>query len=255
MRAIILAAGRGSRLGSLTDETPKPMMEVAGKPLLQHQIDAYRKVGVEDIVVVRGYLAERITPEGVRFCHNPDWERTGLLGSLFAAEEAMEGGFIFSYSDTVWRSENARLLKAHLEEKPDHIAVVVDRDWLAIYEGRDQHPVDEAECARVDAQGFVDKVGKIVQPHEAHGEVAGMGGVGAQAVARWREAWAQMAGSALGLETPFGQKKTLRYAYITDLMGHLGQQGVPFSTVDIRGGWREIDTPQDLERVREAIDW
>jgi choline kinase len=251
MKAIILAAGRGSRLGGLTDDTPKPMMQVAGKPLLQHQIDGYREAGVEDINIVRGYLAERIHFEGVNFFLNADWAQTGLLPSLFAAEDAMEGGFIFSYSDTVWRASQAALLRAHLEANPGHIAVVVDVDWLSVYDGRDQHPVDEAECAQVDAEGRVVKVGKIVSQAEAHGEVAGMGGVGAEAVAAFRSAWAEMAGSLKGLETPFGQKKVLRHAYVTDLMGLLGKRGVPFVTVDVEGGWREIDTPQDLERVRE----
>lgn len=251
MKAIILAAGRGSRLGGLTDDTPKPMMEVAGKPLLQHAIDGYRASGIEDIHIVRGYLAERIAFEGVSYHLNADWARTGLLASLFAAEPAMEGGFVFSYSDTVWRPSHAARIKTHLEANPTHISVVVDVDWLDIYEGRDQHPVDEAECAQVDGSGRVIKVGKIVSPSEAHGEVAGMGGVGAEAVAAWRALWGEMVGSDEGLETRFGQKGTLRHAYATDLMAELGRRGVPFTSVDVRGGWREIDTPQDLERVRD----
>lgn len=255
MKAIILAAGMGTRLGDLTTATPKALMQVNGQTLLGRQIAHYRREGITDIHVVRGYLAEQVAPEGATLHENDDYATTGLLSSLFAAEPAMDGAFIFSYSDTVWRSQHAALLRDHLEANPDHIAVVVDRDWKAIYEGRDQHPLSEAECVAVDERGLVLRAGKTVTPEEAWGEVAGMGGVGAAVAARWRAAWHEMADHGEGLETPFGQKKTLRYAYVTDLMTHLASQGVPFSTVDVRGGWREIDTPQDLERAQEAIDW
>ncbi len=60
MRAIILAAGMGTRLGALTHDTPKCMMVLRGKTLLERQIDNYRAQGVTDVVVIRGYLAERI---------------------------------------------------------------------------------------------------------------------------------------------------------------------------------------------------
>ncbi len=249
MRAIILAAGMGTRLGNLTLDTPKPMMVVAGKPLLHRQIENYRKEGITDIAVVRGYLAEKITPEGVTFYHNAQYAETGLLASLFAAAPAMDDGFIFSYSDTVWRSSQAAALRDHLQANPNHISVVTDLDWKAVYEGRDQHPLSEAECAQVNADGQVIAVGKFVTADNAHGEVAGMGGVGAGVAARFKQAWDEMANGPDGLETAFGQKGTLRYAYVTDLMQKLGDEGITFSTVDVHGGWREIDTPQDLERA------
>ena len=58
MKAIILAAGMGSRLKPLTDSMPKCMLEIAGKPLLHHQISTLRRAGVRNIIVVGGYLAE-----------------------------------------------------------------------------------------------------------------------------------------------------------------------------------------------------
>ena len=55
MKTIILAAGRGSRMGNLTDEKPKCLLEVFGKPLIEHQIEALTKGGIEDIAIVTGY--------------------------------------------------------------------------------------------------------------------------------------------------------------------------------------------------------
>ncbi|GAG21869.1 unnamed protein product, partial [marine sediment metagenome] len=60
MKAIILAAGRGSRLKPLTDTIPKPLLEVNGKTILERAIDTLLEVGITDILVVVGHLAEKI---------------------------------------------------------------------------------------------------------------------------------------------------------------------------------------------------
>ncbi len=252
MRAIILAAGMGTRLGDLTNDTPKALMPLRGRSLLQRQIDGYRAAGITDISIVRGYLSERIQFDGVRYFENPDYATTGLLPSLFAARDAMEGGFIFSYADTTWRSEHPAKLAAALQGT-DAMAAVVDVAWRDVYVDRDQHPLEEAECVAVE-DGRVVRVGKCVTPDEAYGEVAGMGGFSGPAAAKAVAAWDRLL--AEGLDTPFGQKGVLRYAYVADLMQHLADdEGVPFRTVDVRGGWREIDTPQDLACAERDVDW
>jgi len=60
MKAIIVAAGRGRRLGTETDEIPKCMVKVGGRPILHWQLDALASAGVDDVVIVRGYLGDRI---------------------------------------------------------------------------------------------------------------------------------------------------------------------------------------------------
>ena len=61
MKAIIVAAGRGRRLGTETDEIPKCMVQVGGRPILHWQLDALASAGVDDVVIVRGYLGDRIS--------------------------------------------------------------------------------------------------------------------------------------------------------------------------------------------------
>jgi phosphoenolpyruvate phosphomutase len=252
MRAIILAAGMGTRLGDLTKATPKALIRLGDRSLLKRQIDAYRSCGVTDIAIVRGYLSSHIKYKGVTYYENPDYERTGLLPSLFCAMEAMGEGFVFSYADTTWRPSHVTELLDALENTGD-MAVVVDVDWRDVYVGRDQHPMTEAECAAVE-NGRVVRAGKCVTPDEAHGEVAGMGGFSAPAAKAAIEAWTELRGQ--GLDTVFGQKGSLRHAYVVDLMLHLMEtRGVGFQSVDVHGGWREIDTPQDLERAARDVDW
>src|SRR5437868_3497301 len=110
MKAIIVAAGMGRRLSPYTDDCPKCLVEIAGRPLLQRQLDAYRAAGVTEFVIVRGYLKDRLTAalaaeKDVTFVDNHDYQRNNILCSLMCAAEHMEGpgGFLFSYSDIVFR--------------------------------------------------------------------------------------------------------------------------------------------------------
>src|SRR5215213_9871963 len=78
-KAIILAAGQGTRLGALTANCPKCMIELWGRPLLHHQIDALRGCGVEDITIVGGYQVEKLAPQGCRVRVNPDFATTNMV--------------------------------------------------------------------------------------------------------------------------------------------------------------------------------
>ena len=88
MKAIIVAAGRGKRLGVETDAIPKCMVKVGGRSILHWQIDALAAAGVDEVVIVRGYLGDRIAgPDGpgpaLRFVDNPDWAENNILTTLF----------------------------------------------------------------------------------------------------------------------------------------------------------------------------
>jgi choline kinase len=255
VKAIIVAAGRGRRLGPETSAIPKCMVSVAGRPILHRQLDALRAAGVDDVVIVRGYLGERIAAPGpgtLRFVENPAWADNNILASMLYAEHEMADGFVFSYSDIVFATEHARRLAA----TPGAVTLVIDRRWRDAYVGRELHPVSEAELALVadTADGpRVTRVGKrLVAPEDAAGEFIGLAGfspAGAAALLHvWREA------SAGGLETPFGAAATLRQAYLSDALNAIAERGVPLIPLFIDGRWREIDTEEDLSRAHDVVD-
>jgi choline kinase len=249
-RAIIVAAGMGRRLAPYTDDRPKCLVEVAGRTLLARQIDTYRAAGVSDIVVVRGYRKELIDLPGLRYYDNDDFRTNNILASLFRAEEAMEGGFFFSYSDIVFRPE----VTAALARSTADYALIVDRRWRDAYAGRDLHPVSEAELAHV-RDGRVLALGKRVVPaEEAHGEFIGHARFSSAAAARMRAEYRRLE-DKLGKDQPFGTAPRFEVAYLTDLLNHLIAAGETLTAVDIDGGWREIDTTQDLERAHAIVDW
>jgi L-glutamine-phosphate cytidylyltransferase len=249
MKAIIVAAGMGSRLAPYTDDRPKTLVEINGKSILARQVDAYRAAGVTDLSIVRGYMKELIQIPGARTFDNDQYRDNNILVSLFYAEAAMEGGFLFSYSDIVFRPEVVRVA---LETEGD-FALVIDRRWSEAYVGRQHHPVEEGEVARVE-DGRVTVVGKkTVPPAEASGEFIGLARFSAAAVdklrARYHERRRQLWGQ------PYGRAPKFEKAYLTDLLNDLIDGGEVMRPAFIDGGWREIDTVEDLERAKPVVSW
>ena len=100
MRAIILAAGRGSRMKSLTDERPKCLVELRGKPLLEWQLWALRDAGINEIAIVTGYKRELLAERGLVEFFNPRWAETNMVSSLACAEAWLVADTcIVSYAD------------------------------------------------------------------------------------------------------------------------------------------------------------
>lgn len=255
MKAIIVAAGRGRRLGSETEEIPKCMVKVAGRAILHRQLDALAAAGVDDVVIVRGYRGDKIAPPTggppLRFVDNPDWADNNIFTSLFYAEREMKEGFLFSYSDIVFAPEHAR----RLAEAPGPVALVIDRRWREAYDGRTLHPISEAELARVEGAGAgaaVTRVGKrLVTTDEAAGEFIGLARFAPEGAAALAEVWREA--SARGRRAPFGAAASLDQAYLSDGLNALAARGVALRPLFIDGLWREIDTEQDLASAERTI--
>ncbi|AWV90807.1 NTP transferase domain-containing protein [Bradymonas sediminis] len=249
MRAIIIAAGLGSRLEHHTEERPKCMVEVGGRSILSYQLEALGQNGVHDIHIVRGYLAERLRVEGATYHENANFRQNNILASLFCAEEAIEGPLFSCYSDIVYTPEVVK--KA--VDSPHDIALVVDRQWHLAYQGRHDHPVDQAELVEVDGER-VTSVGKRVGKENAVGEFIGLAKYSARGAQLMREVWRDVR-AKFGDEDPFQAAEKFRKAYLTDLFEEMIARGIDIGWVPIDGGWREIDTVEDLERVRsEWVD-
>jgi choline kinase len=250
VKAIIVAAGMGRRLGPNTEDRPKCMVEVRGKPILTRQREALAQHGITDFVVVRGYLGDRITVPGLRFYENPRYRENNILASLQYAGPELDEDFVFSYSDIVFHPDAVATLLATRGDA----ALVVDREWARAYEGRTDHPVSEAELTRVEA-GRVVRVGKRAVPAaDAAGEFIGLarfsGAVGGLIKSEYARLEQALAGG------PFGDAPRLEVAYLTHMLNHLiAEHGVEIRPAFIDGNWREIDTCQDLERAERVITW
>lgn len=103
MKAIILAAGQGTRLKKYTENLPKGMLEFGGRTIIERQIGIYRRCGITDIIVVRGFAADKITYSGVKYYDNTDFADTNMVESLLAAKREFDEDTIVSYSDILLR--------------------------------------------------------------------------------------------------------------------------------------------------------
>ncbi|MCJ7807432.1 MAG: phosphocholine cytidylyltransferase family protein [Dehalococcoidia bacterium] len=247
MKAIIVAAGPGSRLNPLTNERPKCLLEVGGKTILGRALEALRANGIERIAVVRGYCSQLIDYPNISYYENPNYRENNILRSLFYAEREMDDDFIFSYSDIIFSSD----IVTKLMNKTADIALTVDVNWKQRYQGRDLHPISEAELVKLE-NGQVVKIGKgVVIPDEAHGEFIGLAKftkLGAEAM---RTAYHRIAEERP--TAPFQHAASLEKAYMTDMIQELVDNGSLVQSIDIKSGWMEIDTPQDLEEVRRRF--
>ncbi len=140
---------------------------------------------------------------------------------------------------------DAGVVAAALSTSHD-ISLVIDRDWASVYEGRDDHPVEQAELAQVEGDRVV-RVGKAVGPERAAGEFIGLASWSARGTALMCEVWEDVR-ARLGDDEPFQDAALFRKAYLTDLLNEMIARDIIVGAAFIDGGWREIDTIQDLER-------
>ena len=260
-RAILIAAGRGKRLGTHTEEIPKCMVQVGAQPILGWVWQALAGVGVDELVVIRGYrgdVLERfvraLVPAGTKlhFVDNPAWQTNNVLLSMAHARPFFDQPTYLTYSDIIFTPAVAQAAAASTAE----IGLVIDREFRSIYEGRTEHPLDEGEVADLMPDGSVARVGKRALPAaEAIGEYIGLARLGERGAATAANSLDALALQFAGREeTPFQRAATYRNAYQTDLWQHLIDGGMRIDPVFIDGQWREIDTGQDLERARVLVE-
>lgn len=248
VRAIVVAAGRGSRMQEYTADKPKCLLEVGGETLLQRQFDAFAMNGVKDLHVIRGYKKECINYPGVFYYDNDDYESNNVLLSLFYAEAALQGHVIISYSDIIFKSDIVdRLLRSTGE-----IAIVVDREWRAAYAGRKDHPLEEAEKVVWDERKRVIEIGKHLKEECDCGEFIGMMKLSPLGSVRLRQQF--NLARVRYWNTQFHHASVFQKAYLTDMLQEMTDIGCPARCVLIEGGWRELDTAEDYRRASREFD-
>jgi len=172
MKAIILAAGRGSRMKHFTEDSPKCLVELHGKVLLERQLDALHEANISDIAIVTGYKREMLMDFGLKEMHNPRWAETNMVSSLACACEWLEiEPCIISYSDIFYSKEAVELLK----ESDADIAVTYDPNWLGLWEKRFGNPLLDCETFKINDDGALTEIGhKPKTVEEVQGQYMGL---------------------------------------------------------------------------------
>ena len=240
MRGLILAAGRGSRMGTLGDNRPKCLVELDGRPLLDRQIAALRRGGADDIGIVRGYRSDMLSYPGLTYFDNPRWAETNMVMSLAAAGEWLRSGpVIVSYADIFYRGELVRgLLNA-----PGVLVISYDRDWQRLWSRRFADPLSDAETFRIGASGELLEIGgKTTRIADIEGQYMGL-------LKFTPTAWTVIDGVLADLDPPVRDKLDM-----TGLLRRLlAAKALPIGTCGTNSQWGEIDNPGDVELYQGMI--
>jgi choline kinase len=231
MKAIILAAGKGTRLDGAAVK-PKCLVEIGGSTLLHRQIDTLRSLNVNEIVIVVGFGAESIREEcdaGVSFVENAKFAETSSLYSLWMAREHLTEGFVVLNCDVLFHPQ---MLADLLESDHDDELLLSDTDPGLMG--------DEEMKVKVKDQLVVD-ISKEMDPLDADGENVGIvkfSPTGARLLVQYMEA---LIGS--GELKHWAPRAFLEFARNHPLHA-LSTRGLP---------WIEIDFPEDYQRAVNEV--
>ncbi len=249
MKAIIIAAGPSTRLRPFTDYKPKCLLEIEGKTILDRTLEVLYSCGINDIVIIRGYQKETINLPNIRYYDNDNFYNNNILESLFYAEPEMIDEFIFTYSDILYSKEVVQKL---LDSAHD-FSLVVDTAWRERYEGRTKHPTDEAELVLV-KEGKITHLSKFYNPNVAYGEFIGLGKISKKGAEIFTRNYNRAKNNKTCKFTGrFHDSTTIEKAYLTDMFEELIIRGYSIYSVDIEGGWVELDTDEDYEYAKQLI--
>lgn len=235
-RAVLISAGRGSRLGTITENSPKCLARVGGRAIIDHQIAALWRNGVEEIYVVVGFKYEAIArhlsqiDSAVRpkLIINPFWSVSSSIGSVWAARHVLGAPFCLINGDTIFDADLLLSAMARIEPglnllvdkgplEPDDMRVEVDGDCV-IAVGKDLP----------DRGGLLRSLGVIVST-------------------------APDGGSYLGALERLIMQPDGRLSYHHDVIDLLARQEAVRALQIDKGHWREIDRPEDIIKYEELV--
>ncbi|ENK1724678.1 phosphocholine cytidylyltransferase family protein [Campylobacter upsaliensis] len=248
MKALILAAGFGSRLMPLTEFVPKTMVKYQGKALIEYEITALKEAGVSEIAVVGGYLApilrEFVANLGINtFYENKNYDKTNMLMTLFCAREFMQKSLeekqdlIISYADIVYFKESVEKLSRARAD----LAIVVDRAWRELWQKRFENPLDDAETLKM-KEGKIKELGKKAKSYdEIEAQYIGLFKFSHTFLPKMISFYESLDRKALY------DGKDFDNMYMTSFLQALIDKFDNALAVEINGGWCEIDFKKDLE--------
>ena len=252
MRAIIIAAGLGSRLKELTKQVPKCMVKYQDKCLITYQCEAMAKAGIKQIAVVGGYkinalkehiaILENTLNIDIKLFENTRFNATNMVYSLFCAKEFIakckndSQDLLISYSDIIYTSDFIQKLK----EAKDSFNIMVDKNWLELWQKRFSNPLSDAETLKIKDEKIVELGKKPNSFDDIEAQYMGLFSFKADFLDTVCKAWDNLDKSALY------DGKSYENMYMTSFLQYLIDNFRAANAVFAPSAWLEIDSPSDL---------
>ena len=247
MKAIILAAGRGSRLEQLTANTPKGLVRLHGQTLIERMVRVLSINGVDKIGIVTGYKREAFEFLNLHEFHNPSWHETNMVRSLFCAKSWLEeSDVLICYSDIFVEPE---IIRSMVNAPNENLQVAYDPDWAELWAARSANILDDAESWKMEGNQLVEIGNRCNSISEIEGQYMGL-------IKMTPASW-------VGAETVFKnlQPSLKSKISMTELIQSMIMDGQKVYGVRCQGQWGEVDTVSDLElyekyaREKRYGDW
>lgn len=229
MQAIIMAAGKGSRIQELTNGYPKSFLKVGDKKLIEYNIALLHKYGIWDITIVIGYRDDafrELTKDipGIRLVYNPFYEMVNVIGSFFMGMRNLHDDFVYMHADTICEE---KLFRRLLATEGDIILPV------------DTKPCDE-EAMKVKVQGDnVTAITKQMPVEEAAGEFIGIAKLSRDVLPAIQQA-----------TTELMQEKNFKEYFEAAIQKVILQKKYDIRMIDTEGAfWGEVDFADDYKKV------
>jgi choline kinase len=227
VKAIILAAGCSSRLYPVTLEIPKCLLQIGKKKLIEHQVDWLRRCGIEDILVVTGYLNHLIEAElgsAVRYSYYSDYDNTNNLHTLYSVRDEMDGDTIILFSDVLL---SINLLERCINSSQE-TCLIIDSSSIT----------DKTMRVRIH-DGFICDIGSHIAVEDADGNFIGVGKFSKDAV-----------NLLVNQMRDLVDDNMYSNDYYTIALSKLSPKGYKIGFIESMGDpWVEIDTQDDYEKV------
>lgn len=229
MQAIIMAAGKGSRLGDLTENKPKSFMEIKGFKMIEYNISMLHTFGIRDIIIVTGYQCEKFDEltekiDGIQCVYNPFYEMVNVLGSFFMAKDFLHDDFVYLHADTLCAPE---IFKAMLEEDGDIILPV------------DYSPCDEEAMKVKVTDGKVVEINKTMDCETSEGEFIGIAKIGRRVINELNRATVELM-----------KEKAFTSYFEGAVQRVIDKQNFLVKSISTNGHfWSEVDFKEDYEKA------
>ena len=248
MKAIIIAAGIGSRLGDLTKDLPKPLVDVNGKSILQRQIEIFNKFGIDEIFIVTGYKHDKIKFSNVSYIYNSEYQQTEQIGSLMKARNQISGDLIISFGDILFEGS---ILEQLLEKKEDFV-LVCDPDWKNSYEQRSDNPPTQSHFVALENNNIKKFFKNSLEINDSFSVVEFIGLMKLSSISStiFTQTYENLEKSHNG---KFHFASSFMKAKLIDFFEELRSIGTEMHALNINGKWCEIDTIQDLEIAKKLF--
>lgn len=229
MKAIILAAGMGTRISRFIDERPKCMVDIGGMTLIRYTVELLKRKGISEIIIAIGYKADYIREEFkdscVKFVYNPFFDVTNGIASMWFARDYLDD------EETIVMSGDV-----YLEEDIIDRLISIDKEPVLL---ADSSRIIEADYRYNYVNGILKKYGKDLTIEETTGECLGVAKLGKKYTKRYREHMIEMINSqchSVWWENVLYDMSANENIYVEDIKGYF---------------WAEVDYVEDYKRILE----